>query len=92
MARKAHNRHHLIAKSRAKEGFNINEEENVINMRIKVHEALHGLFANKTPKAQIKEWLRLHEGILTPQAKYAIKRIAGMSDEEFYKPNLLKHD
>jgi len=84
------NRHHIIWRSERND-FYVDEPENIKEMRVVVHRALHLLFwwENK-PKEQMQILVDLYEPILSEQVKKDLFELLSRDDVDFYNPDLIK--
>lgn len=80
--------HHRIAKSRAKDGFDVNHPDNQWLIDHKLHDNVHRLFHNKLPHEQILFLLDLNAQVI--QRTSAKVLIDVLNDDNFYKKHLKK--
>lgn len=81
-------RHHVVPKSREREGYNVHHPKNIKLLRQKYHDALHRLFSNKTPNEQLEDWYSVNKEVLSDAVKNAIVELLEMKKEEFYKQRM----
>ena len=74
------NSHHLCARSM---GWT-NNPDNLLDMPINKHTALHQLFANKLPADQLKKVIWINRTCLTEEFKNDILKILSESDNDYY--------
>lgn len=84
------NRHHCIARSREKEGFDVNNKRNIIEINANLHKGIHKLFENKTPQEQIELMYRLNREVIGWETRELIEEIIHMDDFDFYDERILK--
>jgi len=82
--------HHMVPRSRANEGFEVEHETNLQRLRSNFHTRIHQLFENLTPREQLKLVLDVNLRVLSPRAIQLLSELVQMTKEEFYNPNVLK--
>lgn len=85
-----YNNHHIIARSREKDWFNVEHEDNQLLMKQKKHERIHWLHDNKTPREQLIECLQWNEKVINEWVYSMLMEILTIEKEEFYKTHLLR--
>lgn len=78
-------RHHVVPKSREREGFNVHDKRNIKLLKQGVHDALHRLFSNLTPDEQLEFWYSVNEQVLSEYVKGELMEILSLQDKDFYK-------
>lgn len=82
--------HHIIGQSERTD-FNVWLSENIIRIKHKIHKAIHTLFGFKnTPKEQLWQLREMYDWVLSDTAKRIYDELIKMSEEDFYKPELIK--
>jgi len=84
------NIHHLIARERRDEGYNVECDQNKIELPVPTHEAIHRLFKNKTPEEQLAMWLAFTKNILAKDTRDRVREILQLEPEEFYISSLFR--
>lgn len=83
------NIHHIIPSSRAMEGFNVKHEENQIEIEQTRHVNLHRLFFNLHPQEQMQMLYNINKKVMSQEARLKVKEVLAMTQEEFYRSDLL---
>jgi len=81
------NKHHILPKSRFYETtweHNFNIPNNMINLKVDVHNALHRLFSNKHFKEQIHQMYEMNRWIISKEVEMKLIDLFTMSNEDFY--------
>lgn len=82
--------HHLLQKSE-KWKYNINEDINKLKMNRRQHVNLHRYFQDAhTPKEQLRKHFDLVRQVISDDVAQQLEQILNMTDEEFYKEQLIK--
>lgn len=76
------NNHHIVPKSRAKDWFDVENPRNQEYINQKVHEALHRLFANKTPAEQFAMLLEINQKVMQKKIVRQLQDL--LSSNDFY--------
>lgn len=83
-------KHHVVPKSRVREGYNVHHPNNITHINQKTHDALHRLFDNKTPQEQLALWFSINRQVLSAEVSRKLKEVLEMDKEDFYKPRMNK--
>lgn len=83
------NKHHIIPKSRADEGFDVHKPENITLINTSFHNGLHQSFGNATPKEQFELLGMCNKKVMSRKAKRTLDKLTSMKDSEFYDKDLL---
>jgi len=82
-----YNKHHILPKSRFYETTgetDYNIPNNIINIKVDVHNALHRLFSNKHFKEQIQQLYEMNRWIISKEAETKLIDLFTMSNKDFY--------
>ena len=85
--KKHYDNHHIVPRSR--QGTNV--YNNVVNLDVRKHRALHMLFDNKDPREQLERIIDLASTALTDEAKSDVFQLLNIRDYSYwYKPECYK--
>lgn len=83
-------KHHIVGQ-KCREWANVEDETNIHLLRILDHQAFNTLFKeNQCPHEQLKVMYEIRENVLSDYAKEMIETLLDLSENMFYKENLLK--
>lgn len=83
------NKHHIIPSSRKDEWFNTSHPDNIIRIKVQVHNAIHTLFSNETPQEQLMTLAKINRKVYSPKTRKYIEKMFGFGAEDFYQDHLL---
>ena len=90
MAKKTHNRHHLIWKCNKKRA-NVDKENNIITIEKVRHDWLNSLFqCLQSPHEQLWYLREMYDSILSDCAKELFDALLSLKEWEFYEEDLVK--
>ena len=84
------NKHHLINKCRAEDGYNVSHPDNIRPMIVNDHINHHNYLWNLTPQEQLVAIFTLNSSTLNKYARQLMRELQNMEREDFYKSHLLK--
>jgi len=82
-------RHHIICKSRADEGYRVHDRKNIVLVEDKFHVNFHRLFQNRTPQEQLDLIFQVNKGVLSLEVKLLIEDVIRADKEEVYQDRFL---
>lgn len=82
--------HHVIPRSRGRDGYEIHHPINIRKLCALFHSKLHETFGNMTPQEQLEAWLKINESVITPEVYLLIAELVALHRERFYQTEVLK--
>jgi hypothetical protein len=76
--------HHTMPRSRAKEGYDTNIPENLVELDNKFHVDWHRIFLNMRPDEQLEIWYDVNKKILAHETRNKVLDLLGMPKQRFY--------
>lgn len=88
--RTATNIHHIISR-KENQKFNVHDERNKMEIKIRIHDALNRLYWDKqTPRKQLAFMLEIRKPVLSPWVRQELFTILDLPDDMFYHESLIK--
>ena len=81
--------HHIIPKSRKLEGYNVNNDSNLLTMRVKTHANFHRIFQNLTPQEQFEILFAINSSVYSEEVVHRVEELIFADVEDFYREDLL---